>query len=318
LAKSEKPYISNPEDLTSKTDTLIRNFSKNLFDLKTNQHTILSLIAKHGPLTEYKLAKLRSNHVLNRDLARRIIRGRETSDNSLVENNYLIQTSSEKFKSTGKIKKTFGLSLKGFLASLAHTNFSEIYLIKHYQEYLQKDFRDKNLALVSIELIKYNVLMFLAWHNSKGLSLSKLKNTNRYALDWILSNDLMNYERNYFTIISKDKTLLLTRDKFFSLVSIATGLIKQLEKNHEIDMTEIDFTDKDAIKKRLWRNIQQWPLLLESIQRKNRIENYPNNQSILVSVNEKNLKNYRNKILSNLKIKNLAMESPEFPLKFII
>ena len=308
-------------DSDYKSNLQLRKFSSFLFSVDKDSNIILNLIAKNGPSSEYQLGKLGFNRGLNRYSIQRKIRGRETSDNSLIEKGYLVQIKSEKFKNTQKIKKIFGLTFKGFLTSLAGANYEDNYLVQNYFNFLKNEYQDPLLAKLSIQLIKYNLLLILYWHHSKGLTLTNLHNSERYFLDWILSNNLMRIDTRYFSIYSQDTAIFsLIREKLFALLSVVCGLIKKLEKNYEADWAELDFNNKNAIYEKLWKNIQHWPIILERMQEQNYYLEYATNpKSILITLNEKKFIKETTRILNSFKIHNIKPDNkPVFPSEFIL
>jgi len=319
LVKSYISHISKLVDLDFRANNFMKMFCRKLFDMPKDQRIILSLIAKNGISTEYELGEHGFYRGLNRHSVHRKLVGRESTGNSLVENNYVVLAKASKFKNTGKIKKQFGLTLKGLLASLGEINFEDTYLAKNYFDYLQKDYKNKKLSSLSIQLIKYNILLMVAWHNSRGLSLSNLHDTKRYILDWILTNRLMNIDVSFSSLTTTDKIVIKIRERFFAVLSIVSALIKNLEGDYIADFSEVDFEDKNAINKRLWRYIQHWPFLLESIQTKDiRTYSSPSKQ-IEVLVNSTNLAKQQKSILSELKIAKISPdEKPQFPSEFIL
>jgi|APSaa5957512535_1039671.scaffolds.fasta_scaffold11590_9 hypothetical protein len=312
-------HISNYLDSELDLKKIFKLYSNSLFELTKDQKIVLSLIAKHGPSTEYQLGKLGFNRGLNRDSVVRILRGRESSKNSLIENNYVVLTNTKQFRNTGKIRRVYGLSLKGMLSVLGHVNFEDFYLVKNYFNYLYNGYNDQTLSLLSILLVKYNLLLILSWHYSKGIELSKLHNTKNYFLDWILSNELMKIDSTYSSIIDSKDNLLSYRDSFFAILSVISKLIKELGKNFEADWSELDVTDKNSIPNHLWKNIQQWPFLLEHLQLKDMKSFTKSSKQMHYSINQQNLSNKQKQILSQFKLSpKLFDDNPKFPSKFII
>ncbi len=174
----KNPHISealNP-------DAILRKLSIELFDLDDVSRSILTVLGRRGPQTEYELSRwiTISNR---RSIGRRI-----NNPNGLLKKGFLYESIGKKLR-TPRMERPFVLTFKGFIASLAKTNFEENSLIKSYKHYVEKE-SDPKFAEFVINYAKFNLAVILSWHKINGFTLTDLNYVMVYLSDF-------NYQQLY-------------------------------------------------------------------------------------------------------------------------
>lgn len=220
-------------------DGIIHEESKLLFDLKDEQRTILYILGRDGPSKEYDLT---NKSKIPKDTVRRMLRGRETSSNSLINEGYVVQSLHSMFANVkGKKEYEYLLTVKGFLASFhgprnwEKLRFEENYLTQKIRDVILKLSNDNEfLANTSILFMKYNVALFMAWQKANKVDLSIIDDLYIYFENWNSTNPLLNTKRFYSTVNKSKphKSLILIRDDFFVISCVlSTMLVKEKKGN---------------------------------------------------------------------------------------
>ena len=237
-------------------DRFIRSESRGLFDLNSKRRRILYILGRDGPSSEYDLMK---KCKIDKDSFRRMIRGRESLSKSLTRQGYVIESLDAMFAHVIKKKKEYGhmLTVKGLLASFhgpdtwPELKFEDHYTIRKIHDIILKLSDDNNtLADLSILFIKYNVVLFMAWHKASNTSLSTIGNYT-YFENWNSTNSILNPDQFYFiSNISKqhNKSLVMLRDDFF-VVSCILDVLLSKEKTSKI----------------ISQYVRKWPRLAEAL-----------------------------------------------------
>ena len=141
-----------------------------LFVLDEESSIILGVIAENGPLTAYQIEKkgYDKSHEITRDKVRHRL--------SRTLEDFLMEVKGSAHRNTGKIKKFYHLTFKGFIASLSKTSFEENYIVKKYLEFLTQWANKYHIPEITIQLIKYNLVLYLIKNVIDGLELTDLNN----------------------------------------------------------------------------------------------------------------------------------------------
>lgn len=222
-------------------DEIIREESKLLFDLKDEQRTILYILGRDGPSKEYDLAK---KSKIPKDTVRRMLRGRETSSNSLINEGYVVQSLHSMFANVkGKKEYEYLLTVKGLLASFygprnwKKLQFEENYLTHKIRNVMLQLSNDNIfLANTSILFMKYNVALFMAWQRANNVDLSIIDDLYIYFENWNSTNPLLNPKQFYPTVNKSKphKSLVLIRDDFFAVSCVLSTMMAKEKKGKVI------------------------------------------------------------------------------------
>jgi len=126
-----------------------------LFYLDKYESVILEVIAENGPLTAYQIKNI------GKDRVERVTRNKVKLRLEGKLKDFLIVVKSDNYRNTGKTKKHYHLTLKGLIASLSTTSFDENYLIIKYLEFLVQEANKYYIPEMTIQLIKYNIALYL-------------------------------------------------------------------------------------------------------------------------------------------------------------
>jgi len=191
-------------------DVILSNCSNALFSLDDESKIVLEILAKNGPLSEYKIGKIDNNYNISRDSIRRRIEGTKSFP-SLRDQDFIQIISTEKHR-TGKVIKKYGLTFKGLLSTLNSVKFEDNYLSKKYFSEIEKLVEsDQNFIDLSFFYVKSHLVLILLW--------SKLNNLN-FLLNSHISNFFLEERTNYYLKIG----LLDNIDELF-LLSIFSQLL---------------------------------------------------------------------------------------------
>jgi len=169
-------------------DEILSNCSNALFSLDDESKIVLEILAKNGPLSEYKIGKIDNNYNISRDSIRRRIEGTKSFP-SLRDQDFIQIISTEKHR-TGKVIKKYGLTFKGLLSTLNSVKFEDNYLSKKYFSEIEKLVEsDQNFIDLSFFYVKSHLVLILLW--------SKLNNLN-FLLNSHISNFFLEERTNYY------------------------------------------------------------------------------------------------------------------------
>lgn len=148
----------------------ISNMVKSNFGLDEKSFIILGVIAENGPLTSYQILEkgCSKSHNITRDEIRYRL-PRTLKD-------FLIEKEGGKQRNTGRIHKFYHLTFKGLIASLARTSFEKNYIVKKYLSSLLKYANKLAIPEITIQLIKYNIALYLIKNVIDGLKLTEVNN----------------------------------------------------------------------------------------------------------------------------------------------
>ena len=151
----------------------ISKMVEELFGLKKYSSLILEIIAENGPLTAYQI-KTKGGKKLEKELEEKFTREiiKQRLEGKLKD--FLIIVEGGKHRNTGKTKKFYYLTLKGLIASLSTTSFEENYIIKKYLEDLEQCANRNCIPEITIQLIKYNIALYLIKNVIDDLKLTDL------------------------------------------------------------------------------------------------------------------------------------------------
>lgn len=147
-------------------DARLSELSKLLFGIDRESRAILGILAKNGPATETKIARLgrrRSN--LTRDTVRRRFLVTD------LVNGFVTAKRGKKIRNLNKYERIYHLKFKGFLASLYETPIQENFWITEYISKIEQ-VADKTTADAFLNHIYYSVLAFMVSHSNRKNILS--------------------------------------------------------------------------------------------------------------------------------------------------
>jgi hypothetical protein len=155
---------------------LIEDKSKELFKLDEITRKVISFIAKNGPSTVYvieKVGKIRRQSIYRR------LRG-EKDLVGLLDQEYLFLEKTEKFsKIEGLLKKSYGLTFKGLLASLSNMRFERTYLGKSFFDMIQVK-GGQQVRIATENYIKAELAFWFHLNLKNGLTLTNLRAADRW------------------------------------------------------------------------------------------------------------------------------------------
>jgi hypothetical protein len=162
-------------------DELLSCQAKSLFDLDDLSWELLKAVSHRGPTTVYSMAKAVPRE---RPAVYRRLRG--SKDRVGLEKDDYLRVVETRVPATYEdlrrqlTRKYYGLTFKGFLASLAVTRLEENYLFQAFMKLLDKTVPGAQELLT--EYIKTELAAWLQSHIENGLHLTHLKSALRYYL----------------------------------------------------------------------------------------------------------------------------------------
>jgi len=212
----------------------IRELSHTIFELDEESELILGSIGKTGPDLEYRLQKKIES---TRDKTKSRLK-------MLQKNNFLITLKGENFRNIKRatknhipvITKPYALTLKGLLASLSITPFEENYMIKKYQELLSMWIDQHNFSDISIQVIKYNLMLFMLKHYIQNGKLTYVYNIQDLLFSFNDSDVLMdwNYPLGEIKDKNNEEIAIKIRERFFMVQRLFQLIWKNLTNSEEI------------------------------------------------------------------------------------
>jgi len=156
-------------------DNVLAKLSRQLFDIDKESRTILGVIAREGLITEYQITKqgFKLYHEITREKVRRRLLVTDLKDG------YIIQKRGKRHRNIRKrkvITKPYALTLKGLIASLAITSFDDNYMVKKYFDLFKSWINKFNISELAIQVIKYNLALFMIKNVVEGSNFTTLKN----------------------------------------------------------------------------------------------------------------------------------------------
>jgi len=160
-------------------DILLQTQSRELFSLDDLSWDIIYRIAREGPQNVYSLYKLIARSQVGS--IRRRIQGSQRYV-GLEKEGFLIIQRTESFRETEpKYARYYGLSFKGFLASLTDVRLGENYLFQVLIKYLNDRIPIQTIDYI-IEYIKYEIAAWFQSHIENRFVLTYMKNTMSYYM----------------------------------------------------------------------------------------------------------------------------------------
>ncbi len=164
---------------------LIKSLTKDVF-LLLDKHdfAILNDFAVKGEVTRHKIITTQDKKTVSKRI------------DILFEREFLILRKSTPFRNQPhKSTKYFGLSLKGFLASLRYCNIEDNYLTKKFL----KEIKNKSLSKLILDNMKNDLIRNLSYTFFMGITLDKIKNIHSWIgelheLAGFSDKDIINFE----------------------------------------------------------------------------------------------------------------------------
>jgi hypothetical protein len=143
----------------------IKSHVKNVFNLTDDDYYILGEFAKMG---ETYRNRINLANLSDRQVSRRV--------DVLFKNNFLTLIKSTPYRNIkGKKTRIFGLTFKGFLASLYHINLEDIYLFKTYQKLIGTEISPDAISFY-VKYVKYFLIYFLFSNKIMGIKFDDMPN----------------------------------------------------------------------------------------------------------------------------------------------
>jgi len=227
-------------------DETLAKLSELLFEFDKESRIILGIIAKHGPLNEKKIVELafKKSHKVSRDVVRYRL------SNVMNELNFLnigIVTKKEG-KKIGNIKtKTeslYHLTIKGLIASLAKTNFEGNYMVFRLKELFSHWVKSYNIPEFAIQLIKYNLALFMIKNVIEGSKLTGLNKIQANIYSMNFGDPLLSFDFPQQVDDKKLNEMLIEIRIWFHIYSqVLNKAISEVTKDGLIPATD---KDKDS------------------------------------------------------------------------
>lgn len=201
----------------------IKSDCKRVFLLESIEFDILSIIGKSGEI-------LRKDVLLASLSPKQTIRKIE----HLAKNGFLRETKSEPYRNMKNKKiKTFGLTLKGLIASFAKTNPRNNYWIKKYLEYIE----DPKIKKSMLDYIESDIELFLLTNKNMGIKIQGMKDIELWLKDYRYLDKFLKKDPDLVKQIAMkmdvaEKNLISTRVPFENILEYL--LIANYDKWYEI------------------------------------------------------------------------------------
>ena len=208
-------------------DKVISKLSWELFELDKVSSTILEILGRSGPQNEYRIAKSVSY------TSRYSVRRRINSPNGLLENDFIYESPGKKHR-TNTVERFFGLTFKGFVASLSAMRLEENVLMKYHFTDLTKITKNPKIVELAIEYFRYDLALILLWHKINGLKLTSQKNTVSYFSYFDEHNlyDTLPLTWHKMTDTSIIDTYSNLRAQFLAIQISLARILKSIERNN--------------------------------------------------------------------------------------
>ena len=251
---------------------VISGTSESLFGISDDEIYILSEFGKIG---ETYRRKINIGRLKQRQISRLC--------DSLQKREflYIIKSKSYQNQSHKKIK-TFGLTLKGFLASLAikQSNLDNNHYFKKYLSLFPTDLQQPIKKFLGSYIAE-----FFLYHKSIGLKINNVKNLSQYIKDIIYDYDLISNEVDKDKLKKIHENMIVIDDIRDLITDIKTydgnepdeysfsySKLNDFEESFIEDMDEFDKTKpmKEHVKIEFLINF--WPYVLDELGKGNNIE----------------------------------------------
>lgn len=161
--------------MTIYTKTVTSNVS-DIFSLKKSDFHILNHYGEYGP-------GFRNNVNLTQELSRRHT---ARQIDALFDQGYLHLIKSNKYRNSDKFTKLYGLSIKGFFASLNEKNIQDNYFFKKYLSFCPEELKKPVKSFLSLCIAE-----FILYHKSIGLKIGNIHDMSKYVKEIIYDYDLI-------------------------------------------------------------------------------------------------------------------------------
>jgi len=172
---------------------------KSVFSLELIEFDILGFVAKSGDTLR---KDIHLGFLSDKQTIRKIER--------LENNGFLSETGSEPYRNMeGKNIKTFGLTLKGFFASIVKTNLRDNYLIKKYLKHVKDDEIKQSL----LNYIESDIRLFFLTNKVMGITIERMKHIELWIDDYdnlekFLKKDSIGVTRSKEIMNNAEKVIL--------------------------------------------------------------------------------------------------------------
>ena len=212
-----------------------------LFYLDKYESVILEVIAEKGPLTAYQIKKKGDNRVekITKNKVKHRLEGKLKD--------FLIVVKGDKHRNTGKIKKYYYLTLKGLIASLSTTSFEENYIIKKYLEFLVQWSNKYHIPEITIQLIKYNLALYLIKNVIDGSKLTDVSNVEAKIFKFNSYESLTEPHLRQKLIANKklEKIEFKIRTRLYTIQQMLTQAINNVSLEHISDTSKLQQNKKN-------------------------------------------------------------------------
>ena len=163
---------------------VIKSLTGDVFLLDKYDFAILNKFAVIGETTRHQIVTTQDKKTVSKRI------------DVLFRTGFLVLRKSTPFRNQPhKSTKYFGLSLKGFLASLRFCNVEDNYLTKKFL----KEIKNKPLSKLILDNMKNNLIRTLSYTSSMGITLDKIKNIlswleEKHELADLSNEDIINFE----------------------------------------------------------------------------------------------------------------------------
>jgi hypothetical protein len=221
----------------------MKTYCKDVFKLENMDLYILGEFAKKG--ATYR-NRIKLAYLSERQVARRI--------GELNKMGFLHLVNSTNYKNSNKKNIIFGLSFKGFFASLSIIDIEKNYLVKKFLKEV-----DSEIHANMIEFLKNYILEFLIYHKELGITLEKSNDLATYVREILFDHSLIKYS-------SKSENYLIIIENEIGIIDEINDQISDLETSEERDIFDPDeegYVESEANKHEFMINF--WPNLLDEI-----------------------------------------------------
>ena len=166
---------------------LISSLINDVFSLSDDDFAILHGFAKKGETTRHQIVTRQDKKTVSKRI------------NILLDEGFLILRKQTPFRNQPhKSTKYFGLSFKGYLASLRYCNVEENYLTKKYLNGI----KDKILSKLILDYIKDDLIHFFSYNSYRGLVLNKMHNISDWFDNYISLSGFSEDDEKYLKIVN--------------------------------------------------------------------------------------------------------------------
>jgi len=254
----------------------IEELSKEVYPLDKASKTILEILAKHGNLSQTKIALntgTGKKQVPRSTIRRKLIGAPATV--GLVPYGFLYEKHLNKHR-YNKQENTYYLTLKGMLSSLhSGVPIKKFDIFSNYIDFLSIQIVDKKILKFIEDYIITEIQFFLAWHAIEGINLSKQRSHSFY-INHFINFKIMEHDFQDFPFISKKEynwyiDAVELKKEFESNKKTLKYLIEKnvfskpsITSNVDIDnpSSMMDF-GKTTVSGEIIFFIQQWPIFLD-------------------------------------------------------